>query len=55
MLQKPAGVTEDGTEFECDRFEVILDPLSAGRLQRAEQPVALTLHCRIWLHDDVLN
>ena len=39
MLKEPARLTDDDAKLELDRLKMRVDPLAAGSLQGAEQPV----------------
>jgi hypothetical protein len=40
MLEEPAGLADNDSKFEADGLKMGVDPLAAGSLQGAEQPIA---------------
>ena len=55
MLEDPARVTDDGAKLERDRDKMRIDPLAAGGLQGAEQPIALRIVFSAFWHNAIVK
>ena len=44
MLEEPARLADDSTKLELDGLKMGVDPLAAGSLQGADQPIALRIN-----------
>jgi hypothetical protein len=55
VLEDPAGVADDGAKLERNRFKMGIDPLAAGRLQGAEQPIALCIVFSAFWHNAIVE
>jgi hypothetical protein len=54
VLEEAARLADDVTKLELDRLQMRLDPLTIGRLHRAEQLVAMRIKVLTWGHDDTV-
>ena len=53
MLEKAARLADDDSKLQIDRLKIGIDPLAAGRLQGAEQPIAPRMISLNFGHRDI--